>query len=298
MRQGRTRGRPEPGPPRSRSARSTPTREMRLRTKAPAPRSTHSPSRTAGQVCPRGDSEGQQPNYHKPYGETGEMTIAQVESASGEGQTCNQEPAERSTPLIPLTFRAMNSTRHPSVARPNPLSCFCQCLLCWHLLAFRFSLRRPNRSGPVRNRSAHRQRAHHPSKPRPGGGTPANLGCNPPIFDGSNPSRIRVWLGGNPSAMNSQSKHGWRRRHRLGWPRQRFDRRWRQRPPPGQQAGSLGGAQPVSSHSPRTTVFLAPDPDPDRDRRSRGHLDRRRRGQATAPAQALPRAGFAEGELA
>ena len=118
MRQGRTRGRPGRGPPRSRSARSTPTREMRLRTKAPAPRSAHSPSRTAARASPAPAPKDQQAHHDQPDGQAGDVTSRSGRSRLRPGPDRRSGRAERSTPLFPLTLRAMNSgSRHLQTGR-------------------------------------------------------------------------------------------------------------------------------------------------------------------------------------
>ena len=96
---------------------------MRMRRKAPVPAiKPSSPSRTAVQASPARRRRGPAAaTTSSQTAEPGDVAVAQVEAAAGEGQADDQERAELSTPLIPLTLRAMHSDPPPptrSSARP------------------------------------------------------------------------------------------------------------------------------------------------------------------------------------
>src|SRR6185312_382306 len=207
MRQGRTRDRPEPGPPRSRSARSTPTREMRLRRKAPAPRSTHSPSRTAGRGLPARRLRG--PAAPQPQAKRRDR---RCDDRSGRirlrrGPNPQSGAAERSTPMIPLTFRAMNSTRHQIRSSAQPAFLLLSVLALLAFACFPILAQASESVGPVYETEVPTVNGHTTPPTHPGGGTPAqsSSGGNPSSTGSTPGNGSGSGSGGNSSSASNPS---------------------------------------------------------------------------------------------
>ena len=226
------------------------------------------------------------------------MTVAQRRSRRRPAPGRRSARPERSAPPFPLTLRAMHwIRRHRPVARAAPLSCFCQCLLCWHWLAFRSlaqadsatirvrhdSLPSRRRRQPERTASAEvvrvaQERRRRSANRRRGPGRAKAL-CG---TGGSIVGR----LSGNASTGNGNGGTG------QGSPDKAPD-------PPARRRRAAS-RQPRANRPPdsRRRRLLAAGADPDRDRRARRDLDRRgRRSASGASGDGSGAPALAEGEL-
>ena len=267
---------------------------MRLQTKAPDPRSAHSPSRTAVRASPATAApSASRATTTSHTAEPGDVTSAHVEAASGEGQADDQERAERATPPIPLTLRAMHGMRHPqarSSGRPAfvllsvlallALACFPVLAQAETRVGSSTKLPCPRSPGTPPRTTQLRWRARRMAAARR-----RQFLVERRLWSDSTPG-IRV-LGLRRAAHRRrtaiQARAAVKAPARVAQATVRPPGRTSRRTPASQ--GQPSGTQTSSSDE---QLFFAPGPDPDRDRRARGDLDRCGRDQAAAPAPRLP----------
>jgi hypothetical protein len=183
---------------------------MRLRTKAPAPRSTHSPSRTAGRGLPGRRLRGPETPLRQAI-----RQVRRHDDRSGrirlqQGPERQSRPAERSTPLIPLTFRAMNSTPHAIRSSAQSALLLLSVLALLAFACFPILAQASESVGPVYETEVPTVNGHTTPPTHSGGGTPAHSssGGNP-SSTGSTPSNgSGSGSGGNPSSANSNPSTG------------------------------------------------------------------------------------------